>query len=199
MNIKPKGEPVRIKIDDQWYDCAGWAKAHPGGERWIHFFDGRDGTEVFYALHSYGPNGSTKAVDRLSKLPKCDREGAQVAHRERVRHVHVLPRLPPEAGEGWLLRAERVPGGVEAAQVVGLYVAGQYFAYSNPVISTVLLGLGMVQAGWLGHDYVHGRGPICDAFRYMPTLMNGHGVEWWSQKHSMHHTFTNEEHLDNDG
>jgi len=64
--------------------------------------------------------------------------------------------------------------------------------------ATILLGLGMVQAGWLGHDYVHGRGPLCDALRYMPTLMNGHGVEWWSQKHSMHHTFTNEEHLDND-
>jgi|TARA_B110000971_G_scaffold220835_1_gene265675 cytochrome b involved in lipid metabolism len=72
VNIKPRGEPVRIKIDDQWYDCAGWAKAHPGGERWIHFFDGRDGTDVFYALHSYGPNGSTKAIDRLAKLPKCD-------------------------------------------------------------------------------------------------------------------------------
>ena len=42
-NDKPKGEPVRIKIDDQWYDARGWAKAHPGGERWIHFFDGRDG------------------------------------------------------------------------------------------------------------------------------------------------------------
>ena len=64
--------------------------------------------------------------------------------------------------------------------------------------ATVLLGLGMVQAGWLGHDYVHGRGPLCDALRYMPTLLNGHGVEWWTQKHSMHHTFTNEEHLDND-
>ena len=71
-NVKAKGEPVRIKIDDQWYDCAGWAKAHPGGERWIHFFDGRDGTDAFYALHSYGPNGSSKAADRLAKLPKCD-------------------------------------------------------------------------------------------------------------------------------
>ena len=65
-NDKAKGEPVRIKIDDQWYDARGWAKAHPGGERWIWFFDGRDATDAFYALHSYGPNGSSKALDRCS-------------------------------------------------------------------------------------------------------------------------------------
>ena len=53
-----KCEPVRLKIDDVWYDARGWAKAHPGGERWIHFFDGRDATDAFYALHSYGPNGA---------------------------------------------------------------------------------------------------------------------------------------------
>ena len=22
---------MRIKIDEQWYDCRGWAAAHPGG------------------------------------------------------------------------------------------------------------------------------------------------------------------------
>ena len=46
-----KCEPVRLRIDDVWYDARGWAKAHPGGERWIHFFDGRDATDAFYALH----------------------------------------------------------------------------------------------------------------------------------------------------
>ena len=201
VNIKPKGEPVRIKIDDQWYDCAGWAKAHPGGERWIHFFDGRDGTDVFYALHSYGPNGSTKAVDRLSKLPKCDpppaKELKSPTASEYATSMSFRDFRQKLEKDGFFER--NVFQEVwKLTQVVGLYVAGQYFAYSNPVISTILLGLGMVQAGWLGHDYVHGRGPICDAFRYMPTLLNGHGVEWWSQKHSMHHTFTNEEHLDND-
>ena len=200
-NVKAKGEPVRIKIDDQWYDCAGWAKAHPGGERWIHFFDGRDGTDAFYALHSYGPNGSSKAADRLAKLPKCDPPPP----------VEDKTPTPEEYAVSMSFREFRYKlekdGFFERnvfkevwalTQVVGLYVAGQYFAYSNPWLSTLLLGLGMVQAGWLGHDYVHGRGPLCEAFRYMPTLLNGHGVEWWSQKHSMHHTFTNEEHLDND-
>ena len=70
--VKDKNEPIRVKIGDEWYDCRGWAKAHPGGERWLYFFDGRDATDVFYALHSYGPNGSDLAVKRLSKLPRCD-------------------------------------------------------------------------------------------------------------------------------
>ena len=69
---RDKNEPIRVKIGDEWYDCRGWAKAHPGGERWLYFFDGRDATDVFYALHSYGPNGSDLAVQRLKKLPRCD-------------------------------------------------------------------------------------------------------------------------------
>ena len=59
-------------------------------------------------------------------------------------------------------------------QVVALYASGTFLAYSHPIIATILLGLGMEQAGWLGHDYVHGRGPWCDLMRYMPTLLNGH-------------------------
>jgi hypothetical protein len=57
------------------YDASGWAQAHPGGARWIHWFDGRDATGIFYALHSYGPNGSALAAERLAKLPKCDAPG----------------------------------------------------------------------------------------------------------------------------
>jgi len=102
-------------------------------------------------------------------------------HRNCSRQAEKWTSVSPCFKEAWAL-----------GQVAGLYIAGTFLAYSNPFIATVLLGLGMVQAGWLGHDYVHGRGPICDAMRYMPTLLNGHGVEWWSQKHSMHHVFTNE-------
>ena len=200
-NDKPKGEPVRIKIDDQWYDARGWAKAHPGGERWIWFFDGRDATDAFYALHSYGPNGSSKAADRLAKLPKCDappeKEFKAPSPSEYAASMNFRELRGKLETYGFFKR-NVFKEAWAFIQVAGLYAAGQFFAYSNPWLATLLLGLGMVQAGWLGHDYVHGRGPLCDALRYMPTLLNGHSVEWWSQKHSMHHTFTNEEHLDND-
>ena len=71
-------DPIRVKIGEEWYDCRGWAKAHPGGERWLHFFNGRDATDVFYALHSYGPNGSDLAVKRLQKLPGATRRRIRV-------------------------------------------------------------------------------------------------------------------------
>ena len=171
VNIKAKGEPVRIKIDDQWYDCAGWAKAHPGGERWIHFFDGRDGTDAFYALHSYGPNGSSKAADRLAKLPKCDpppeKELKAPTPSEYATSMSFRDFRKKLEKDGFFER-DVFKEVWALTQVVGLYVAGQFFAYSNPWLATVLLGLGMVQAGWLGHDYVHGRGPLCEAFRYSP-------------------------------
>ena len=82
--------------------------------------------------------------------------------------------------------------------VVGLYGAGTALAWSQPIVATVLLGLGMQQAGWLAHDYVHGRGAWCTGMRWFGSLTNGHSASWWSQKHSLHHTFTNEEMHDND-
>ena len=197
---KDKNEPIRVKIGDEWYDCRGWAKAHPGGERWLYFFDGRDATDVFYALHSYGPNGSDLAVKRLSKLPRCDPpEDKSKLPNERSYAVSMaFSELRDKLAEDGFFKREPLKEAWALFQVVALYASGTFLAYSHPIIATILLGLGMEQAGWLGHDYVHGRGPWCDLMRYMPTLLNGHSVEWWMQKHSMHHSFTNEEHLDND-
>jgi len=195
-----KCEPVRLRIDDVWYDARGWAKAHPGGERWIHFFDGRDATDAFYALHSYGPNGADLALRRLKKLPKCD-PPADTSKLPNERQYEISMgfrefRKKIEADGFFKRNAFKEIWAL--SQVIALYGVGTAVAYSHPIIATVLLALGAVQAGWLGHDYVHGRGKLCDSMRYMPTLLNGHSVEWWTQKHSMHHTFTNEEDMDGD-
>lgn len=137
LNRKAKGEPVRIKIDDQWYDCRGWAAAHPGGERWIHFFDGRDGTDVFYALHSYGPNGSSKAVDRLAKLPRCDpppeKELKKPSPSEYAASMSFRDLRKKLEKDGFFQR-NVFKEAWALVQVVGLYVAGQFFAYSNPFL-----------------------------------------------------------------
>jgi len=197
---KDKNEPIRVKIGDEWYDCRGWAKAHPGGERWLYFFDGRDATDVFYALHSYGPNGSDLALKRLSKLPRCDPpvDKSKLPNERSYAVSMAFSELRDKLAEDGFFKREPLKEAWALFQVVALYASGTFLAYSHPIIATILLGLGMEQAGWLGHDYVHGRGPWCDLMRYMPTLLNGHSVEWWMQKHSMHHSFTNEEHLDND-
>mmetsp|Transcript_17945 Transcript_17945/g.44488 ORF Transcript_17945/g.44488 Transcript_17945/m.44488 type:complete len:374 (+) Transcript_17945:244-1365(+) len=74
-----KKEKLRLRIDGQWYDCTGWAKAHPGGAVFVQLMDGCDCTDVFYALHSYGPNGDDTAARRLNMLPKCDGPNGEAA------------------------------------------------------------------------------------------------------------------------
>eukprot|EP00976_Prorocentrum_cordatum_P079274 1183483-Prorocentrum_minimum.AAC.8 len=57
-NLSKQKQKLRMRIDGDWYDVTGWAKAHPSGARFIEFMDGKDATDAFYALHSYGPNGA---------------------------------------------------------------------------------------------------------------------------------------------
>jgi hypothetical protein len=42
-----------------------------------------------------------------------------------------------------------------------LMVVGTLIAKSHPIISSIILGIAIQQAGWLGHDYGHGRGKMC--------------------------------------
>ncbi|KAK3282634.1 hypothetical protein CYMTET_9631 [Cymbomonas tetramitiformis] len=218
-------QEIKLLIDGQWYDCAGWAKAHPGGGIFIRLLHGRDATDVFYALHSYGPNGADTAAVRLAKLPKCeapeaaegsaentfrlplaDSATAEIpgsATPERDEHAKELSMNFQEfrtklENEGWFDRS--VGQEIWAlAQVLGLCAVGSELAWNgHPWLATLSIGLGMEQAGWLGHDYIHGRGKWCEFMRLMPALINGHGAGWWSEKHNLHHCFTNHEGLDRD-
>ena len=195
-----RATPIRMRIDDQWYDARGRARRTRAGG-WISGSTAAT-PPPSYALHSYGPNGSSLAADRLAKLPRCDpppgydgdsgrglpstRAYAQLrsftALREKLEADGFFERKPLQ--EAWAL-----------AQVIGLYAAGISLAHTHAVASVCLLGLGMQQAGWLAHDYIHGRGRWCESMRWFGALMNGHSCEWWMQKHSLHHCFTNEERL----
>lgn len=192
-------KPVHIKIDDQWYDATGYALAHPGGARFIRFFHGRDATDVFYALHSYGPNGATTAADRLAKLrkveaPKEERKMSEQGAATVSSFREFRQRLE---ADGWFKR-EPLHEVRLLCQTLGLYALGTVLAATQPLLATISIAIGMQQAGWLAHDFVHGRGRWCEAMRYFGCLTNGFSSDWWTQKHSMHHSFTNEEHKDED-
>jgi len=53
-------------------------------------------------------------------------------------------------------------------------------------------------AGWLSHDYVHGRNRFSFAMRHFGELVGGMSTTWWSMKHNMHHALTNEIGYDED-
>ena len=203
---------LRLKIDGVWYDCTGWAKAHPGGSLFITLMDGCDATDVFYALHSYGPNGDDTAARRLAMLPTCDPPGeddVDVNEQNKKLPVHTFENKPGRANEafaqlrrkfeeeGWFAR-DPLKEASKLAQVLGLYAIGWFLANSNPIIAAISLGLGMQQAGWLAHDYVHGRGKWCGMMRDFGALTNGFSTEWWQHKHNMHHSFTNIDGRDGD-
>jgi len=84
------------------------------------------------------------------------------------------------------------------APCLACYVLGTVLARVRPLMATLTLGLGSVAAGWIAHDYVHGRGAFCSAMRSFGALMNGHSASWWSNKHNLHHACTNEVGVDED-
>lgn len=192
---------ARLRIDGQWYDCSGWALAHPGGARWVQWFDGRDATGVFYALHSYGPNGSSLAADRLAKLPKCDAPPAEELRLPKEFEFDAncsFQELRVQLEEQGFFKRSVLKEAWALGQVLAMYSVGTVIAHDHPVLATIILGLGMQQAGWLAHDYIHGRGKWCESMRWFGAVFNGHSEYWWQQKHSLHHAFTNEEEKDHD-
>ncbi len=67
------------------------------------------------------------------------------------------------------------------------------------IMATIIIGFAMQQAGWIGHDYAHGRGTsmrwLC---RTLSAFINGFSPTWWSRKHNTHHIYTNHIGIDTD-
>ena len=172
--VQPR-TPLVIRYHDDWYDMSGWRVAHPAGAHWIDGFRDADATEVIDAFHS----DEGKAI--LARLPKAKAPPSN---------------LPPEVtpltrsfralrqqllDEGWWRRDARCEI-LALAPCLTLLVAGTTVARTAPLLATVLLGLASTSAGWLGHDYIHGRGRLCTWLRGFGGLINGHSSFWWSNK-----------------
>jgi hypothetical protein len=164
---------------------SGWRKAHPAGEHWIDYYDGRDATEVMDAFHSQKARGmyqrlpKSKVADQLESVTAADTP-TQLAFRKL--------RTELEA-EGWWERDfvhEFKLLGIWASLVI---VAGLTAQTVAPV-STLLLALAMTNAGWLGHDYIHGVDDFCTKLRLFRPAAAGLAPTWWSDKHNKHHALS---------
>jgi len=83
--------------------------------------------------------------------------------------------------------------------IVILAIIGTYISSTHPIIASILIGFAMQQAGWIGHDYVHGRGKMSYILgRMIGSLFNAFSSEWWSAKHNKHHVHTNQLGIDDD-
>jgi len=184
-----------VRIHGEWYDLSGWRKAHPAGAHWIDWYDGRDATEVMDGFHSDKarkmwqrlPKSSPETVAMLEKSVEADTK-TQIAFRE-LRDKLVE--------EGWWER-DFVHEGKLLAIWASLVAGAVATAHTLPALSIMLTGLSMTNAGWLGHDYIHGVDKFAFKMRLFTAAAAGLGPTWWSDKHNKHHALTNEMGVDED-
>jgi len=185
-----------VRIHGNWFDLSGWRKAHPAGSHWIDWYDGRDATEVMDAFHSAKargmwerlPKSKPETVVALKEQGVPDETNTQMAFRKLRDDLEA---------DGWFERDY-----VHEFKLIGIWfslVAGAIAtAHTFAPLSIILTGLAMTNAGWLGHDYIHGVDDFSNKMRYFSTLGAGLGATWWSDKHNKHHALTNEMGVDED-
>ena len=186
---------LRLAIDGVWYDLTHWQHQHPGGPAILSHLHNQDATDAFYSLHS------TDAIARLQRLSRTSL-ATPVKQGD-------LPPLDPATlsfralrhrllSDGWFHR-NPLWEAFYLLSVYGLALLGTVVASSHPVLAVLCIGLSMQQAGWIGHDYVHGRGGYQRwAGRLMSGTINAFSPSWWSSKHNTHHVFTNHVGIDVD-
>lgn len=184
-----------VRLHSDWYDLSGWRKAHPAGVHWIDWYDGRDATDVMDAFHSQ------KARDMYKRLPKSTPETAAVLDASVAPYSQTelnFRKLRDELeADGWWER-DYVQEGTLIAIWASIVAGAALTAESAPPVSAFLLALSMTNAGWLGHDYIHGVDKFSNFMRPFCPLAAGLGPTWWSDKHNKHHALTNEMGVDED-
>lgn len=188
-------DTLDVRIDGTWYDLSRWRKSHPAGTHWIDWYNGRDATEVMDAFHS------EKGRRMVTRLPRTKddiaRELENSAPKETSTMLAFRKLRQQLENQGWFKRDTKRE--VTLLSIwTGCVVGGAVFSRTIPPLGIFLTALAMTQAGWLGHDYVHGVDKWCDRFRQLTTIGGGLGCTWWSDKHNKHHALTNEQGVDED-
>lgn len=152
----------------------------------------QDATDTFYALHS------KEAIAKLNKMAKTptDMKKAQFVVTPAAAAFRQFRKKLEAEGyfeRNWIIEA------LQIAAVFFFVVTGTLIASTYPLIASILIGVGLQQAGWLGHDYGHGRGKVCMLLnRVMGSTLLGFSSGWWSHKHNTHHCFPNRYEVDVD-
>jgi fatty acid desaturase len=188
---------LHLYINGQWYDLTQWQNIHPGGREILNNLNGKDATDAFYSLHS------EEAIKRLSHLKPCSSAHVQ----------YMLPYIEPTSltlsfrqlrenlmNEGYFNRSIFWELFYHlSVYVLCLFGTFCHFYWGYDLLAILVIGFGMQQAGWIGHDYAHGRGTwmrwLC---RTLTGFINAFSPTWWSHKHNTHHVYTNNLGIDTD-
>jgi fatty acid desaturase len=188
---------LHLSINGQWYDLTQWQNLHPGGREILQNLNRKDATDAFYSLHS------EDAIKRLSHLKSCSSIHIQ----------YTLPYIQPTnvtisfrklrqqlINEGYFNRSINWELFYHfSVYFMCLFGTFCHFYWNSNLLAILSIGFGMQQAGWIGHDYAHGRGTwmrwLC---RTLSGFINAFSPTWWSHKHNTHHVYTNNLGIDTD-
>jgi len=176
------------------YDLSRWRKAHPAGTHWIDLYKDRDATEVMYGFHS------DKAMDMIKRLPqaKTTPENVPLPSQTTMNFRTWRAEL---VEQGWFKRDwkhEAFNLGSWACWLTAGIMLAQFQTLHMQFLAATVLGISNTIAGWLSHDYIHGRGKWADFMRPFGHICGGMSPTWWSDKHNVHHARTNEVGIDED-
>ena len=181
---------LRLLIADRWYDLTHWQHSHPGGAAILHHLNGQDATDAFYSLHS------RDAIDRLNtQLKPLSVAPTQTERRQtQPSNATISFRKLREQllAAGYFNRSFAWECFYQLSVYTLAAIGTVFAAYGYVLLPILFIGLAMQQAGWIGHDYVHGRGPYQKLMgRSLSAFINAFSPTWWSHKHNTHHVFTN--------
>jgi len=189
---KKNKSPTLVKIGDKWVNLDAWKKIHPGGETSIERFKNHDATDAFTSIHSKEAWEMVKKMKAV--LPPSDYQ----EEIERPSTIAFRKWRSELEKDGWFERTWAWDA-FYVSIISFLVIFGSIISYDYPLTAIILIGVAMQQAGWIGHDYVHGRGKISYILgRGIGGLWNGFSSEWWSEKHNKHHVHTNQVGIDDD-
>lgn len=190
-------KPFLIKINNKWINVESWAKIHPGGSAPLERYRGLDATDPFTSIHGPHAFEMLEKMKAITNVPKeYEIEAAKIDTPAALAFRKFRGQLEKE---GWFER-NWFWDLVYFSIVLLLIASGVYIVrvWDQHYLGAFLIGLALQQAGWLGHDYVHGRGRISSLLANVYCLINGFSTQWWSSKHNTHHVHTNQMGVDLD-
>jgi delta8-fatty-acid desaturase len=195
-----------LVIHDKVYDVTDWAPSHPGGSI-IYKFAGVDASDQFDAFHlprvekrlprfliGSLRSGDQKAAGDKGSCPSSP-SGATLEYRalrERLRKEgYFEPRMSFYLGKACICAILFI------SSILIVLLAPERFFWLRTVGAGCLLGLGLQQTAFLGHDVAHHG--VCSptnggGFNWFAWFLTGpcFGIsgEMWNEEHSMHHAIT---------
>ena len=143
---------------------------------------------------------SEKGMALVNRLPKSKQPPTHVPPPVATSYAFRELRLKLEA-DGWFKSHWRGEVQKLLPWAFALGLAKYFSRHANPCATlgaVFAFAVSNTLAGWLSHDYVHGRSAFNMAMRGFGELVGGMSTTWWSMKHNMHHALTNEIGYDED-